>query len=448
MQLKTAPLALALLVSSLGTSIANVALPTLTRAFGVSFAAAQWVVLAYLLGITASIVTVGRVGDLYGRRRVLTGGLLLFTGAAAVAGLAPSFGVLLFARAAQGVGAAVLMALSLAFVGDVVPKERTGSAMGLLGATSAVGTALGPSIGGILTAQAGWRAIFLVQVPLALLALALVRRALPADRHARPTVAFDHVGTLLLATTLVVGSLALTLGRGHLGVGNVLGFGVAAVGAAVFVRVETRAAAPLVPLGILRDRTLAAGLATSAIVATILMATLVVGPFYLSLGLGLAADEVGWGMSVGPLVAALAGAPAGVLVDRLGSPRTTLAGLAGVTIGALGLAFPLTTGLVGYLAPIVLLTGSYALFQSANNTGVLNGQGAARRGVVSGMLTLSRNLGLVTGTSVLGAVFAAASGHADLAQADPVAVAAGMRATFGVAALLGVVAIGVAARPA
>ena len=159
-------LSLSLLLSSLGTSIANVGLPTLAQAFGAIFAQVQWVVLAYLLAITTLIVSVGRLGDLLGRRRLLLGGIALFTFASALCGLAPTLPWLIAARALQGLGAAVMMALTMALVGELVPKARTGSAMGLLGTMSAVGTALGPSLGGVLIATLGWRALFLVNLPL------------------------------------------------------------------------------------------------------------------------------------------------------------------------------------------------------------------------------------------------------------------------------------------
>jgi EmrB/QacA subfamily drug resistance transporter len=441
-----AGLALSMLLSSLGTSIANVALPTLAAAFDATFQAVQWVVLAYLLGITVSIVSVGRLGDLYGRRRLFVRGLLLFVGAAAMSGLAPSLGLLILARAAQGVGAAVLMALTLAFVADVVPKERTGSAMGLLGTTSAIGTALGPSVGGVLTGHLGWHAVFLVQVPVGLLALLLALRFLPVDHTegARRRVGFDHVGTLLLASTLAAYSLAVTLGRGDFGLVNAACLVAAAVGAGLFVVVERRVASPLVELSMFREPALRAGLTMSMLVSTVLMATLVVGPFYLSRGLGLAAGSVGMVMAIGPLVAALTGVPAGKVVDRLGTHRTTMAGLLGVAAGASILAVaPESSGIPGYVAPVVVLTASYALFQAANNTGVLKDLSPARRGVVSGMLTLSRNLGLVTGAAVMGAVFAAASGHGDIAQATADEVATGMRVTFALAAALITVAVGV-----
>ncbi|MEO6326643.1 MAG: MFS transporter, partial [Thermoanaerobaculia bacterium] len=177
-----ASLSLAMLLSSLGTSIANVGLPTMSRAFDASFQQVQWIVLAYLLAITTVIVSVGRLGDVIGRKRLLLAGIGLFTAASALCGLAPKLWLLIGARAVQGLGAAIMMALAIAFVAEAVPKERTGSAMGLLGSMSAVGTALGPSLGGFLISSAGWPALFFINVPLGLLALLLAHRFLPVDR--------------------------------------------------------------------------------------------------------------------------------------------------------------------------------------------------------------------------------------------------------------------------
>jgi MFS family permease len=172
------------------------------------------------------------------------------------------------------------------------------------------------------------------------------------------------------------------------------------------------------------------------------MATLVVGPFYLARSLGLSAALVGIAMSVGPAVAALTGIPAGRATDRFGTNRMTVIGLLGVGVGSFLLALmPSSFGIVAYVAPLALMTASYALFQTANNTSVMKDVTSDDRGVVSGLLNLSRNLGLVTGASVMGAVFALATGVDDVAAAPPDAVAAGMKATFAVAAVLMVVAL-------
>lgn len=371
-------LSLSMLLASLGTSIANVGLPSLAQVFNASFHAVQWVVLAYLLAITTVIVGAGHLGDRFGRKRVLLTGLLLFAVACALCAAAPSLEWLIAARALQGLGAASMMAMTLGLVGDTVTKARTGQVMGLLGTMSAVGTAMGPSVGGVLLSLWGWRALFAVGVPLGLLATALAFYYLPADRQANTSVS---------------------------------------------------AGAFWQPL---QDPSLRAGLAMSALVAAVIMATFVVGPFYLSRGLGMNPAWMGLAMAVGPCVAALTGVPAGRLTDRLGSQRMTLAGLGVMALGALSLS--LAAGLLAYLGALILLTTGYSLFQAANNTAVMSDVAPTRRGTVSGLLNLSRNLGLIFGAWALGAVFAWAS--PDVAHATPPSVATGLHVTFAVALAL------------
>ncbi|MDB5898228.1 MAG: transporter [Ramlibacter sp.] len=372
-----AGLALCMLLPSLGTSIANVALPTLAEAFGVSLRQVQWIVIAYLLANTALIVGVGRLGDLLGKRRLLLAGIALFVLASLLCALAPSLWLLVAARALQGVAAALMMALSMALVVSAAPKGKAGSAMALLGTMSAIGTALGPSLGGALLASLGWPAIFLVNLPLGALTLLLAWRSLPPDAPGQ----------------------GAARARSLLGLDNV------------------------------RDPVLRSGLAMSCLVSTVLMATLVVGPFYLTGALGLDIALAGMLMSVGPIVAAIAGTPAGRLVDRLGARRTTAAGLVAIAAGCLALALlPGAFGLAGYLGPIVVITAGYSLFQAANNTAVLADAPADRRGVISGLLNLSRNLGLIAGASAMAALFAAG----------------GLRSTFAVALCLILVALALA----
>jgi len=442
-----ASLSLAMLLSSLGTSIANVGLPDFAEAFGAPFQAVQWIVLAYLLSVTALIVTVGRLGDRLGQRRLLLAGILVFTLASALSGLAPRLWVLIAGRAAQGMGAAAMMALSMALIGETLPKAKTGSAMGLLGTMSAIGTALGPSLGGALIAAWGWRAVFFIKVPLGALGLVLVHCHLPVDqRDGRSAVEdSDPMGALLLTGTLVAYALAMTLGRGHFGLANAALLGAAGLGGGLFVKVEARARTPLVRLGMLREVGLGTGLATSTLVSMVIMVTLVVGPFYLSRGLGLDAAGAGLVMSVGPLIAALTGAPAGRVVDRSGPGRMAVVGLTGMAGASLLLAtLPQILGIPGYVAPLVVMTAGYALFQTANNTAVMSGAEANQRGVISGLLNLSRNVGLISGASVMGAVFARASGSADVTSAPAADVGSAMRTTFAVAAALIVAALGIA----
>lgn len=434
-----AGLSLAILLSSLGTSIANVALPTLAQRFAAPFPHVQWVVLAYLLASTVLIAGIGRLGDIFGRRRLLLAGLAVFSVASLLAGLSPSLPFLIAVRAVQGAGAAAMMALAMAFVSETVPKERIGSTMGLLGTMSAVGTALGPSLGGLLIAAFGWPSIFLVAVPFGIVAFAFVRHFLPADRKAATASRFDLVGAILLAISLAAYALAMTAGGGHVAL-----VAAAVVGAVLFVIRQSRTAFPLIRPAAFRRPGFSASLAANILVATVIMVTLVVGPFYLSRTLGFGPAEVGFVLAIGPIVSVLTGMLAGRLVDRFGATLMVAAGLATMAVGAAGLpVLSALFGLSGYIAAIVVLTPGYQLFQAANNAAVMTGIAADERGVISGLLNLSRNLGLITGASLMGAIFTVATGTRDLAGADPVAVAFGMRVTFTVAAALLVIALGI-----
>ncbi len=351
-----AALSLSMLLSSLGISIANVGLPALATAFHASFQAVQWVLLCYLLAVTTCIIGIGRLGDSLNRRRLLLAGIALFTAASLACALAPQLWLLLAARLAQGLGGAVMMSIAMALAGEALGTEKIGRAMGLLGTMSAVGTAL---IVGF-----GWRAMFLINLPLGLLALWLAWRYLPnGPRAAAPPEPFDRAGTLLLGGALLCYSLAMTLGRGNFGALNLALMLGALLAGALFIGVERRAVSPLLAPTLFRHPALTAGLAASALVMTVMTATLVVGPFYLSRALGLSAAQVGLVMSAGPAVAILTGIPAGYLVDRFGSQRIAQFGLAAVAAGAALLSLLNRWGVLGYIAPIALLTAGYALFQ-------------------------------------------------------------------------------------
>ena len=379
-KLALSALSLTMLLPSLGVSIANIALPTLAQSFGASFAQVQWAVLSYLLAMSAALVSAGRLGDLVGRGRLVMGGILLFLAGSVLCALAPSLALLVAARAVQGLGAAVMMALTLALAAEAVPAKRIGSVMGLLTTMAAAGTALGPTLGGLLIDGFGWRGIFLINVPLGALAFGLAFISLP---HERPGQQAAFPAT----------------------------------------------AQP--PLSILRDVQRQAGLAMNTLVACVLMGTLVVGPFYLTAGLGLSAAATGLAMSAGPVVAVLAGLPAGRLVDRFGHRALIQAGLVLMIAGACTLALPpLGGGVLAYLGPLVVITSGYAMFQAANNTAVMSSAPQHQRGAVGGALTLSRNVGLIAGASLIGAVFAHGAGPASLASAAPDAIGAGMRQAY------------------
>lgn len=320
----------------------------------------QAVAVAFLAALTVAVVVAGRLGDSRGLKPTLVAGLVVFTGASLLCAMAPSLSLLVAARALQGFGAAFLMTLAMALMRQTANEASIGRAMGLLGTVSAIGTALGPTLGGVLIPLAGWRGVFWVQVPLAIATLILLKTSLPDER--------------------VVSS------RTPAGLWAVL------------------------------NRVLVPSLLVNALVAAIMMAALVVGPFYLALAMGLKPVAVGVVMAVGPVISMVSGVPSGRLVDRWGSTRVILLSLLLLASGAMLMAFlPGLTGVQGFLTAVLTLTPDYQLFQAANNTAVLADVPKDRRGTVSGLLTLSRNIGLIAGASAMGAVFALGVGSDNFA---------------------------------
>ena len=441
-----AALSMAMLVPSLGTSIANVALPSFEMAFGASFQDVQWIVLAYLVAVTALIVAAGRLGDVLGRRPILLGGILLFTLGSVAGILAPTLWVLVALRGLQGIGAAAMMALTVAAVSDVIPKDRTGAAMGWLGTVSAVGTALGPIIGGLLISWLGWRGLFGAMALAGILALWTGFAVLPANTMKKQNLAdFDWIGTLLLAASLSAFALATTIGAANSLTLMVVLLVLAALGIAGFLVFEARASAPLLKLRLLREPGVGASLLAMAVVSAIVMTTLVAGPFFLSKTLKLNVEATGLAMSVGPLVAALVGAPAGRLVDRAGSARIAIAGRVGVTVGSiLMVVLPGTLAVVGYVIALATITAGYAVFQAANTTTIMAGVSQDQRGVASALLGVSRNLGLIAGASAMGTVFAgaAANGFGPLAPGGDTGLAVAFAAVAIFAAISTVMMLG------
>jgi len=376
----TFALSLAMGLASLGTSIANIALPELTKAFAASLPEVQAVIVAYLVTLTMTVVIAGRLADRYGMRVMLVSGLVLFTVATLLCAVAPSLFMLILARGLQGVGAAFLMTLSMALMRQTADESSVGQAMGALGTVSAIGTALGPSLGGLMIPLWGWRGIFWIQMPLAILALVLAVSFLPRD-----------------------------VGANH-------------------------AKAP--SLWSVMNRSLLLNLIVNVIVAGTMMTTLVVGPFYLSLALELPVSQVGVVMAIGPVISIFSGVPAGRLVDAWGSSRTLTIGLALLATGTFMLAFvPNMIGVAGYVFSLIILTPGYQLFQAANNTAALADVAKDRRGTVSGLLGLSRNVGLIAGASLMGMLFAFGAGINDITHASGSAIGSGMTLTFAIAGI-------------
>lgn len=355
-------------------------------AFGVSFGAVQWVVLSYLIAMTALSVTAGALGDRFGKRRLLFAGLALFAVSSALCALTSDLTLLIAGRTVQGASAALLNALSIALLVDVVGAAKAGGALGFLSATAATATMLGPTIGAFLIGLGGWRAIFAVNVVLAALVYGILRVTTSAE-----AAAVKPAGLL--------GGVRFT--------------------------------PPLI-----------ASLVMNALVSGVMVSTLILAPFVLSRTFGLSLHDVGIAMALGPLTTTLAAIPSGRFADRLNGRLVALAGLVLFTFGAFCLATLRTDlGLAGYLVPIVLLGFGYGIFQTSNNTMIMRESPAERRGAISGWLGLSRNVGLVSGAALIGALFGAVT-HGNAESGEVVATA--VRTAFVGATAMGALAIALA----
>lgn len=375
-------LAMVVLLSSFNISVVNVALPVLADAFSVSMSAVQWLVVAYLIAMTCLMPVAGWWGDRWGRKPVMLSGICIFSLGTIGCVLAESLTPLLTARLVQGVGAALMISLAMTFVSDLLPASKTGLAMGVLGTTSAVGTALGPVLGGWLITNFHWHALFYVSLPVCILSFLILARQLPDCHPAAPTLVKQ---------------------------GNVWRF--------------------------LQDNTaLRRSCGANFLVSAVIMSTMVVGPFYLTDGAGLVPQQIGLLMAVGPVVSAVTGTPAGKLTDSQGASVMIRTGLAvmlsGCCLIALSALWTLSASwatAVGYAIPLALITAGYATFQAANNTAVMKNVKEGHKGMTSALLNFSRNLGLMTGASVMGWIYLAAMAMVPTGYSQPVI---GFAATF------------------
>ncbi len=425
-------LALSALNASLGMSIANVALPTLSDFFEISLPTVQWVVLSYLLALTVAVISIGRLGDIFGNRKVLLSGLLLFTFSSLACNISTNFELLIASRVVQGIAASALVSLPMALGSNGIAKGRVGQVMGLLGTMSALGTMLGPTLGGILITWFGWPSIFTPLVLIGSIGCIIVYRFFPRSEQSSEFLVsnIDLKGTFFLSIVLISYTLAFTAGEFSFSIQNVSLLTGSVLAILFFIHSEKQAKNPLINPLLFNDRKLSMSLFINFLIATVMMSTLIVGPFYLSNALYFSEDSVGLILSVGPLVSVLSGLPAGKLVDKYDPKKLLRWALFTMTIATFALAtLPSVLGLTGYLCSILLLTPGYQLFLAANNTHIMLNSKHSQTGLIASMLTLSRNVGLISGASLMGAIFAVAANQ-DASMDSPQSIVKGMTVTY------------------
>jgi len=425
-------------MGQLDASIATLTYPALRTEFHATLAEVEWVSLAYLLTLVALLVPVGRVSDTRGRKLMYLYGFILFTGASAACGLAPSLGVLVAFRIVQALGAALLQANSVALVTTSAPREKMRVALGVQAGAQALGLALGPTLGGAIVDAFGWRWVFLVNLPVGVIALVSGHYLLPRTRTHAPATRFDRLGLGLLATA----TTALLLGISALSGLNLPGptaelllLLAAAAGFGLF-RHLGRAESPLIDPALLRTRQIAVGLVGALGGYLLLFGPLVLVPVVLTAsGTGLTtAGLVLTALPAGFAAAALAANH--VLPEDWSDRRRALTG-SGVAAAALaGMAFAPPT--IPWLIPLLALLGlGLGTFTPANNTLVMAAIPARAAGTGGGLVNMTRGLGTALGVALVTLTLHLVHGHG----ADPGLVPAAHAS----AALLTVIGLGVLA---
>jgi EmrB/QacA subfamily drug resistance transporter len=424
-------------MGQLDASIVTVALPQMGRDLQVSLGAVEWVALAYLLVLVATVATVGRIADAVGRKLLYVYGFGVFTAGSVLCALAPTLTVLIAARVLQAVGAAMLQANSIALIAEAMPPSMLGRAIGVQGSAQALGLALGPAVGGVLLSLAGWRLIFLVNLPAGVVGLALGWFLLPRSRSRRELGAPDALGALLLALAAMGPLVYLSLAGREGYVNGVLlaclaGGVVAAVG---FVRRERRVGAPLIDLSILRRHGLPSGLSSGLVSYLALFGTLFIVPYYLSAARD-SATLIGLQLAVLPVAIGITAPLAGRLVNRIGARPLTAGGLILTAAGMLGIAALHDTA--GILTGLALMGIGLGCFTPANNASVMSASPPGHAGVTGGVLNMARGLGTALGVALAGALFTAGAGvaGAHVAQADTALVGHGLTTALGVLGLV------------
>ncbi len=403
-----AAVAMGTFISTIDGSIVNVALPTLARELRAPFAAVQWVVLAYQLTLVTLLLSVGRLADMYGKRRLYVVGFMVFTLGSLGCALSPTVGWLVAARVLQAFGAALLMALGAAVAIGVFPPQERGRAMGLIGVMVSIGLVSGPTLGGLILGVASWQSIFLVNLPLGILGAIAVLRFVPHEpppQRAR----FDIPGAALLFVGLLSFLLAVTLGpRESFRSPIVLGLtAVSALGLIAFLRHEARTVDPVIDLDLFRSSELSLNVLTGSLTFVASAGIVFLLPFFLQTLQGRSPREAGLLLAVSPLTMGLIAPVSGWLSDRVGPRPLTAAGLATLVVGYL-LVSTLTvdTSTAGFVGRVFWLGFGMGLFQSPNNAAIMGSAPRHRLGVASGLMSLTRTLGQATGVALIGALWA------------------------------------------
>ena len=391
----------------LDSSIVNVALPTLGNAFKVPITSVEWVVVAYLLVISTLLLTFGRLADMIGLKRVYIMGFGLFTVGSLACALSWSIWSLVSFRVLQALGAAMMFAAGPAIITAAFPPSERGRALGLMAIAVSAGMTVGPTLGGVIVGATTWRWIFLINVPIGIIASALSLKAIagsaPKDQR------FDPLGAILSFVAFFPLLLALSQGAewGWASPAIIAMFALSVCAGAAFLVAERKVHQPMLDLTLFRSRLFSAGLLSAMASFVVTAGVLFTMPFYLQIAHGIGVTTAGLLMTPVPIGMVLCGPLSGALSDRIGSRVLCTAGLLVGGAAAFSLThLSLNSGYPGIAVRLAMIGAGIGLFQSPNSSAVLGTVPVFRLGVASGTLATSRNVGQVLGVSLAGLVLA------------------------------------------
>jgi EmrB/QacA subfamily drug resistance transporter len=411
----------ALFMIMLDNTVVNVALPSIQRDLHASLSALEWTLNAYTLTFAVLLVTGGRLGDIFGRRRLFLFGVIVFGISSLLIGLAADDTMLVAFRAVQGIGAAFMMPATLSLISNAFPPEQRGTAIGTWAGVSALALAIGPVVGGFLTQDVSWRAIFFINPPIAVAAVAVTLFATRESRDETVGRAVDYPGIAALTVGLTAFVLALIQGNSwHWGSARIVAlFALAVLGLAAFVAIELRVKAPMLDFAFFRSRTSAGANLVAFLVTFAMFSQFFFMTLYMQNILHYSPLQTGVRFLPSTLVIIVMGPLAGRLTDRIGSRPLITLGLA-LVAGALGLQSTLNihTG-YGLLLPGFILMGlGMGLVMSPMSTAAMNAVDRTKAGAASGVLSMSRMVGGSVGLAIMGALVATI-GRADLNTSLP-----------------------------
>jgi EmrB/QacA subfamily drug resistance transporter len=394
-------------LSTIDGSIVNIALNTLVIDLNKPLAVVEWVVLAYMLTVATLMLSVGRLADMTGKKKLYLAGLAIFTLGSGLCGSAPSVFWLIGFRVFQAVGAAMIMALGTAIVTEAFPSKERGKAMGIIGLLVSIGVIAGPTLGGIILQFLTWHWLFFVNLPIGVIGLFLVFKFVP-DLKPVGKQRFDFAG----AVTLFVSLAAFLLGLSVIQLSGFLNpfvYVLLVFGALMlvwFIRIELHAPEPMIDLKLFLNKMFSINLITGSLSFIASAGTILIMPFYLQNVLGYDPQRTGLLLIVSPLAIAVVAPISGSLSDRISHRLMTTIGLTIATVGyILVTGITATTSSFEYILRFLPIGIGMGIFQSPNNSAVMGSAPKERLGVASGLLSLTRVLGQMAGIALLGAIY-------------------------------------------